>query len=117
MTSLSSFASNYIKHFPSEIDNQNIATFNNMVLFNINKSYPNLCVLGIEDSENAISNDLETPYLFYTTSFALVSTSTYFKSMSEADKDYIPMFSWTNFFLAVLRLNNKVIFNPTKRKT
>jgi hypothetical protein len=28
----------------------------------------------------------------------------------EADKDYIPMFSWTNLFLAVLRLNNKVIF-------
>ena len=37
--------------------------------------------------------------------------------MSGADKDYIPMFSWTNFFLAVLRLNNKVIFNPTKHKT
>jgi hypothetical protein len=36
--------------------------FNNMVLFNINKSYQNLCVYGIEDSENAISNDLETPY-------------------------------------------------------
>jgi hypothetical protein len=29
---------------------------------------------------------------------------------SGADKDYIPMFSWTNLFLAVLRLNNKVIF-------
>jgi hypothetical protein len=37
--------------------------------------------------------------------------------MSGADKDYIPMFSRTNFFLAVLRLNNKVIFNPTKHKT
>ena len=55
--------------------------------------------------------------LHYTTSFSLVSTLTYFKSMSGADKDYIPMFSWTNFFLAVLRLNNKVIFNPTKHKT
>ena len=33
--------------------------------------------------------------------------------MSGADKDYIPMFSWTNLFLAVLMLNNKVIFNPT----
>ena len=89
---------------------------------------------------------------------------TYF-SMSGADKDYIPMFSWTNLFLAVLRpvlyvefrarrmqfkqqimklnevhhliiyclncirrnqnstyqtglrLNNKVIFNPTKHET
>jgi hypothetical protein len=47
----------------------------------------------------------------------LVSMLTYF-SMSGADKDYIPMFSWTNLFLAVvLRLNNKVIFNPTKHKT
>jgi hypothetical protein len=46
----------------------------------------------------------------------LVSTLTYF-SLSGADKDYIPMFSWTNLFLAVLRLNNKVIFNPTKHKT
>jgi hypothetical protein len=27
------------------------------------------------------------------------------------------MFSWTNLFLAVLRLNDKVIFNPTKHKT
>jgi hypothetical protein len=29
------------------------------------------------------------------------------------------MFSWTNLFLAVLRLNNRVIFNPTitKHKT
>ena len=45
----------------------------------------------------------------------LVSMLTYF-SMSGADKDYIPMFSW-NLFLAVLRLNNKVIFNPTKHKT
>ena len=43
----------------------------------------------------------------------LVSMLTYF-SMSGADKDYIPMFSWTNLFLAVLRLNNKVILNPTK---
>jgi hypothetical protein len=46
----------------------------------------------------------------------LVSMLTYF-SISGADKDYIPMFSWTNLFLAVLRLNNKVIFNPTKHKT
>ena len=46
----------------------------------------------------------------------LVSMLTYF-SMSGADKDDIPMFSWTNLFLAVLRLNNKVIFNPTKYKT
>jgi hypothetical protein len=46
----------------------------------------------------------------------LVSLLTYF-SMSGADKDYIPMFPWTNLFLAVLRLNNKVIFNPTKHKT
>ena len=46
----------------------------------------------------------------------IVSMLTYF-SMSGADKDYIPMFSWTNLFLAVLRLNNKVIFNPTKHKT
>jgi hypothetical protein len=46
----------------------------------------------------------------------LVSMLTYV-SMSGADKDYIPMFSKTNFFLAVLRLNNKVIFNPTKHKT
>jgi hypothetical protein len=36
--------------------------------------------------------------------------------MSGADRDYIPMFSWTNLFLAILRLNNKVIFNPTKHK-
>jgi hypothetical protein len=36
--------------------------------------------------------------------------------MSGADKDYILMFSWTNLFLAVLRLNNKVIFNPAKNK-
>ena len=42
----------------------------------------------------------------------LVSMLTYF-SMSGAEKDYIPMFSWTNLFLVVLRLNNKVIFNPT----
>jgi hypothetical protein len=42
----------------------------------------------------------------------LVSMLTYL-SMSGADKDYIPMFSWTNLFLAVLRLNNKVIFNLT----
>jgi hypothetical protein len=45
---------------------------------------------------------------------------TYF-SMSGADKDSIPMFSWTNLFLAVLAvlavLNNKVIFNPTEHKT
>jgi hypothetical protein len=27
------------------------------------------------------------------------------------------MSSWTDLFLAVLRLNNKVIFNPTKHKT
>jgi hypothetical protein len=40
-----------------------------------------------------------------------VSMLTYF-SMSGADKDYIPMFSWTNLFLAVLKLNNKVIFEP-----
>jgi hypothetical protein len=46
----------------------------------------------------------------------LVSMLTYF-SMSGADKDYILMFSWTNLFLAVLWLNNKVIFNPTKHKT
>jgi hypothetical protein len=46
----------------------------------------------------------------------LVSMLTYF-SMSGADKDYIPMFSWTNLFLAVLRLNDKVILNPTKHKT
>jgi hypothetical protein len=31
----------------------------------------------------------------------LVSMLTYF-SISGADKDYIPMFSWTNLFLAVL---------------
>jgi hypothetical protein len=42
---------------------------------------------------------------------------TYFKSISGADKDNIPMFSRTNLFLAVLMLNNKVIFNPTKHKT
>jgi hypothetical protein len=41
---------------------------------------------------------------------------TYF-SMSGADKDYIPMFSWTNLFLAVLRFINKVIFNHTKHQT
>jgi hypothetical protein len=41
---------------------------------------------------------------------------TYF-SLSGADKDYIPMVSWTNLFLVVLRLNNKVIFNRTKHKT
>jgi hypothetical protein len=46
----------------------------------------------------------------------LVSMLTYF-SMSVADKDYISVFSWTNLFLAVLRLNNKVIFNPTQHKT
>jgi hypothetical protein len=46
----------------------------------------------------------------------LVSMLTYFR-MSGADKDYIPVFSWTNSFLAVLRLNNKVIFNPTQHKT
>jgi hypothetical protein len=46
----------------------------------------------------------------------LVSMLTYF-SMSGADKDYIPMFPWTNLFLAVLRLNDKVISNPTKHKT
>jgi DNA integrity scanning protein DisA with diadenylate cyclase activity len=46
----------------------------------------------------------------------LVSMLTYF-SMSGADKDYISVFSWTNLFLAVLRLNNKVIFNPTQHKT
>ena len=46
----------------------------------------------------------------------LVSMLTYF-SMSGADKDYIPMFSWTNLFLAVLGLYNKVIFNPIKHKT
>jgi hypothetical protein len=46
----------------------------------------------------------------------LVSMLTYF-NMPGADKDYIPMFSWTNLFLAVLRFNNKVIFNPTKDKT
>jgi hypothetical protein len=45
----------------------------------------------------------------------LVSMLTYF-SMSGADKYYIPMFSWTNVLLAVLRLNNKVIFNPTSTK-
>jgi hypothetical protein len=46
-----------------------------------------------------------------------VSMLTYF-SMSGADKDlYIPMFFWTNLFLADLRLNNKVIFNPTKHNT
>jgi hypothetical protein len=42
---------------------------------------------------------------------------TYFKSMLGADKDNIPMFSWTNLFHAILRLNKKVIFNPTKHKT
>ena len=42
-----------------------------------------------------------------------VSMLTYF-SMSGADKGYIAMFSRTNLFLAILRLNNKVIFNPTK---
>jgi hypothetical protein len=47
----------------------------------------------------------------------LVSMLTLNFSMSGADKDYIPMFSWTNLFLAVLRLNDKVIFNPTKHKT
>ena len=46
----------------------------------------------------------------------LVSMLTYFR-MSGEDKDYIPVFSWTNSFLAVLRLNNKVIFNPTQHKT
>jgi hypothetical protein len=46
----------------------------------------------------------------------LVSMLTYF-SMPGADKDYIPMFSWTNLLLAVLKLNNKVVFNPTKHKT
>jgi hypothetical protein len=45
----------------------------------------------------------------------LVSMLTYF-SMSGADKVYIPMYSWRDLFLAVLRLNNKVIFNPTKHK-
>ena len=46
----------------------------------------------------------------------LVSMLTYY-SMSGANKDYIPMFSWTNLFLAVLTPKNKVIFNPTKHKT
>jgi hypothetical protein len=46
----------------------------------------------------------------------LVSMLTYF-SMSGADKDYIPMFSWTYLFLALITFNNKVIFNPTKHKT
>ena len=47
----------------------------------------------------------------------LVSMLTYFSMslMSGADRDYIPMFSWKNLFLTVLRLNNKVIFNPTKQ--
>ena len=30
----------------------------------VNKSFQNLCVLGIKDFENVISNDLETPYFF-----------------------------------------------------
>jgi hypothetical protein len=38
-------------------------------------------------------------------------------SMPGADKYCIPMFSWTNLFLAVIRLSSKVIFNPTKHKT
>jgi hypothetical protein len=42
-----------------------------------------------------------------------VSMLKYFR-MSGADKGYIAMFSRTNLFLAILRLNNKVIFNPTK---
>ena len=46
----------------------------------------------------------------------LVSMLTYF-SMSGAGKDYILMFSWTNLFPAVFRLNNRVIFNPTKQST
>jgi hypothetical protein len=45
---------------------------------------------------------------------ALFPKLTYLRR-SGADKDYIPMFPWTNLFLAVLRLNNKVIFNRTKQ--
>ena len=56
------------------------------------------------------------PYQLFSLPNSLVSVLTYF-SMSGADKDYIPMFFWTNLFLAVLRLNNKVIFNPTEHKT
>ena len=56
--------------------------------------------------------------LYYSIIIDLTDYSlTYFR-MSGADKDYIPMFScMTNLFLAVLRLTNKVIFNPTKHKT
>jgi hypothetical protein len=61
---------------------------------------------------NLMSIDL-TNYSLLPNGF--VSMLTYF-SMSDADKDYIPMFSW-NLVLAVLRLNNKIIFNPTKHKT
>ena len=52
--------------------------------------------------------DLTDYWLFYPTSFGLVSMLTYF-GVSRADTNYIPMFSRTNLFLDVLSLNNKVI--------
>ena len=69
---------------------------------------------SIKDNSTFYYCTISTDYSLLTN--GLVSMLTYF-SMSGADKDYIPMFSWTNLFLAVLRLNNKVIYNPAKHKT
>ena len=76
--------------------------------------WPDLAWRGDLFYKHCMSVDL-TDYSLYPL-HGLVSLLTYF-SMSGADKDHIPMFSSTNLFLAVLRLNNKVIFNPTKHKT
>jgi hypothetical protein len=78
----------------------------------------NLYILRQQNCEKLVPYYSDTPTDLTNYSLlpnGLVSMLTYF-SLSGADKD-IPMFSWTNLFLAVLRLNNKVIFNPTKHKT
>jgi hypothetical protein len=80
----------------------------------------NLYILRQQNCEKLVPYYSDTPTDLTDYSLlpnGLVSMLTYF-SLSGADKD-IPMFSWTNLFLAVLRLNNRVIFNPTitKHKT
>ena len=79
----------------------------------------NLYILRQQNCEKLVPYYSDTPTDLTDYSLlpnGLVSMLTYF-SLSGADKD-IPMFSWTNLFPAsVLRLNNKVIFNPTKHKT
>jgi hypothetical protein len=80
----------------------------------------NLYILRQQNCEKLVPYYSDTPTDltdYYLLPNGLVSMLTYF-SLSGADKD-IPMLSWTNLFLAVLRLNNRVIFNPTitKHKT